>query len=757
MRGEATIKRRRWKRKRRSIRANPEELQALELEYREVKKELRKAIKQAKVESWKELIATIEKDPWGLPYKVVLRKLRSPTLGLTEQLEEDQVNIMLQSLFPRREMEEEELTSDLHDETESLEIERDKKVTSMEVSRVINRPGAGNPAPGLDGITTSIMKCIPNETYELAAKAFSACLMDCHFPVQWKRAALVLIPKTGCTAEGLPKCRPICLISEVGKIFERLIADRMKRWMADNPQHQLSENQFGFREGRSTCDALAAVKNRIVRERADGGVTVAVSLDIENAFNSIPWWRIMEAMDEKEFPLYLRRLIKNYLRSRWVEYPTGGGGRGTMTVEAGVPQGSVLGPLLWNVAFDVVVRDRVETGCGVFCYADDTLILASADTACKAVGRASLQTGLVLNRIRRMGLRVATQKTEVVMFDSVKSRKTQEMEITHVQVGDARIKIAKNMKYLGVVLDNRLTFKDHFQMIEKKAVNVSRALCRLMPNLRGPTEAKRKLYVETVKSVILYGAPIWSEELQRSRSSMRELDRVMRTLALRAISAYRTVSLDAALLLARIPPLYLLANERKRVYERIRDLTCNGDSEKRSESREAANNIRKEEALLLRRQWAVHLRRPGVAGKRTGDAVLPCMERWLGRCHGGMSFRLTQLLTGHGCFATYLHRIGKKENPLCDHCEAEMIDSVEHTLAVCEAWSAERDRLREAIGIELTMKAVVAAMSSTEEAWVAVETFAESVLTAKEVAEREKQAAEAARQSRLPDSDDSVG
>lgn len=573
LRGVATHRRRRWKRKRRSARANPEELNELESEYREAKKELRKAIRQAKVESWKDLTATIEKDPWGLPYRVVLRKLRSATPGLTEQLEEDQVHMLLQSLFPKRRTEEEELTSDQSDDEESLEIERDKKVTSMEVLRVIKRSGAGNTAPGPDGITTKIMRCIPNETCELAAKAFSACLTDCYFPLQWKKADLVLIPKIGNTAEGLPKCRPICLISEVGKILERLIADRMKRWMADNPQHQLSENQFGFREGRSTCDALAVVKDRIVRERADGGVTVAVSLDIENAFNSIPWWRIMEAMKEKEFPSYLRRLIRNYLGSRWVEYPIKGGGRGTMTVEAGVPQGSVLGPLLWNIAFDAVVGERVEVGCGVICYADDTLILASADTANRAISRASLQTGLVLNKIRRMGLRVAVHKTEVVMFDSSKSRKTQEEEeeeeeeeiATHIQVGDARIKIAKSMKYLGVVLDKGFTFKDHFQMIEKKAVNVSRALCRVMPNLRGPTEAKRRLYIETVKSVILYGAPIWSEELQRSGSSMRALNRVMRTLALRAISAYRSVSLDAALLLARIPPLYLLAKERKRV------------------------------------------------------------------------------------------------------------------------------------------------------------------------------------------------
>lgn len=155
------------------------------------------------------------------------------------------------------------------------------------------------------------------------------------------------------------------------------------------------------------------------------------------------------------------------------------------------------------------------------------------------------------------------------------------------------------------------------------------------------------------------------------------MDRVIRTLTLRAISAYRTVSLDAASLLARVPPLYLLAKERKRVYERLRDL-------KNSEtgSREAAKkSIRQEEALLLRRQWSLHLQRPGAAGKRTGDAILPHIDKWLGRSHGSMSFRLTQVLTGHGCFAKYLYRIGKAESPLCMHCSVGAFDSAEHTLS----------------------------------------------------------------------------
>lgn len=140
----------------------------------------------------------------------------------------------------------------------------------------------------------------------------------------------------------------------------------LRHGMGENPEHALAEDQFGFREGRSTCDALLAVKEKVKTEADSGGVTIATSLDIRNAFNSVPWNRIREAMETKKFPLYIRQIVGSYLDCRCIEFPKNGGGRESRPVLTGMPQGSVLGPLLWNIAYDGILQG-VERGCRIIC------------------------------------------------------------------------------------------------------------------------------------------------------------------------------------------------------------------------------------------------------------------------------------------------------------------------------------------------------------------------------------------------------
>jgi len=162
------------------------------------------------------------------------------------------------------------------------QVEADK-VYSTEISAALRRKKAANTAPGIDGVKTSALRRLSEQELAILAYCFTRCLEEGKFPDEWKRAYLFLIPK-----EPLDPVRPICLLNEVEKLMESIIAERMTLWMDENPHSQLSEYQFGFRKNKSTCDALMLLKSTIEDVWKEKGVVITVSIDIENAFNSLP-------------------------------------------------------------------------------------------------------------------------------------------------------------------------------------------------------------------------------------------------------------------------------------------------------------------------------------------------------------------------------------------------------------------------------------------------------------------------------------
>jgi len=111
----------------------------------------------------------------------------------------------------------------------------------------------------------------------------------------------------------------------------------------------------------------------------------------------------------------------------------------------------------------------------------------------------------VVRRIEQLSLQVAAEKTDAVLFYG---RRRPERLTPFVRIKGELIKVSPHMKYLGVMVDSKLNFKAHFDHIGDKVVKVTRALGRLMSNLSGPHERKRRLYAGTLSSVILYVAPI---------------------------------------------------------------------------------------------------------------------------------------------------------------------------------------------------------------------------------------------------------
>lgn len=317
--------------------------------YKLAKRKLREEINKAKSKAWQELISTIDEDPWGLPYKLVLRKVKTSTMALTEILKPEILPELLDSLFPkntRREL--------LMDWTDFEWCEK-WSVSYEEVATVIKkRTTPAFKAPGPDRFKAVTWKLVTGEILERVRHIYNRCLVEGVFPKVWKMAGLVLIPKVNKPGAGesrIPKARPICLLDEAGKAFERILAKRIYEWQENHFESSLSPNQFGFRKSRSTCDALKTLKNITTQVIKKRGVAIVVSLDIRNAFNSIPWSIIRRTLRHKGYPKYLQRILDSYLLDRAICYVGKDGCQHIRSMEAGVPQGSVLGPVLWNIAF----------------------------------------------------------------------------------------------------------------------------------------------------------------------------------------------------------------------------------------------------------------------------------------------------------------------------------------------------------------------------------------------------------------------
>jgi len=129
---------------------------------------------------------------------------------------------------------------------------------------------------------------------------------------------------------------------------------------------------------------------------------------------------------------------------------------------------------------------------------------------------------------------------------------------------------------------------------------------------------------------------------------------------------------------------------------------------------------------------------PSKCEQRIVSAVLPCFVAWMESAHGAPTFRLTQVLSGHGCFGEYLCRINKEDTPQCHHCDAAR-DSAQHTLQWCPAWSEERRILVGKVGCDHSIAAVVAKMSFSVENWEAVASFCEVVMKRKRAAETKRE------------------
>ena len=300
-------------------------------------------------------------------------------------------------------------------------VRREELFTLEELKRAGGRLKE-NTAPGIDGLPNEILKEVIGAYPKILLEVFNSCLREGRFFADWKKQRLVLLRKGNKPLGVASSYRPICLLDTMWNLLEEMILQRLQGHMVR--ENGLSENQFSFRKRRSTVDAIQAVVDIATKARGvtgkRKGFCALSSIDIRNAFNTAKWNICMEAMVRKKVPDYLLRMIDDYLSDRWVIYE---GDKWSLKDEmtCGAPQGSRVGPLVWNVMYDDFLRMDLPAGTSIIGFADDALVVCAADNVKILDLRINDSLWQAKRWLDSRGLKMAPEKTETLLVTDRRS------------------------------------------------------------------------------------------------------------------------------------------------------------------------------------------------------------------------------------------------------------------------------------------------------------------------------------------------
>ena len=238
-------------------------------------------------------------------------------------------------------------------------------VTSKMAKKVITNLDLTT-ASGPDCIPVVVLKnCEPELSYILA-ELFNKCLKDSCFPDCWKASLMVPVFKNAGERSTAKNCCPLNLLSVDSKVFEKLVNNRIVDHLGKCDF--FSDFQYGFRSSRSTADLLTVASDRIARAFNRSGATRAIALDVSQVFDRVWHAGLLHKLRSYGISGHIFGLISSFLSNRWLEVVLEGKSSQEYTVNAGLPQCSILGPTLFLLYINDLPDDVI---CDIAIYADD--------------------------------------------------------------------------------------------------------------------------------------------------------------------------------------------------------------------------------------------------------------------------------------------------------------------------------------------------------------------------------------------------
>ena len=419
----------------------------------------------------------------------------------------------------------------------------------------------------MDGLSMFFIKQIADQISSPLKHVLSLSIALGEIPHQMKIAKIVPIYKSGDSSD-MNNYRPISLLSTFSKILEKIVAQRLSKFLEEN--NILSNNQFGFRPGHSTVHAMTHLLNFVSEALNAKKHAVLIFCDLRKAFDTCNFDILLKKLHKNGIRGLELKWFSNYLKNRQQFVYLNGVASSLLEILNGVPQGSILGPLLFLLYINDICS---HTNLLSILFADDTALGAAGENLHELNIKINTEFHKICNYFRKNKLSLHPDKTKFIVFSSNQATIDSEFKIfisnSNLNYNDLtanRFEISRvkkddklpAIKYLGVFFDPSLNFKFHTQMLSKKIAKTLYAI-RSVKNIL-PESALCTLYFALLHSHLLYAVQIWSSGNSSNMETIFKLQKKAIRLIANAKYNSHTEPLFKSL---EILPLNLLADFSK--------------------------------------------------------------------------------------------------------------------------------------------------------------------------------------------------